>query len=49
MRLCRSNNTVTDLHPAFIIVPQSRHPGLGFDSQKASGLNRPDRGVFAPD
>jgi len=35
MRLCRSNNAVTDLHPGFIIGAQYRH--RGFDWHKASG------------
>jgi len=35
MRLCRSNNAVTDLHPGFIIDAQYRH--RGFDWHKASG------------
>jgi len=47
MRLCRSNNAVTDLRPGFIIGAQYRHPRL----RLAQGVvpQGPDCGVFAPD
>jgi hypothetical protein len=31
MRRCRSNNAVTNLHPAFNIVDQYGHGRLGFE------------------
>jgi hypothetical protein len=33
MRVCRSNNAVTNLHPAFNIADQYGHGRLGFELQ----------------